>query len=234
VMAHGRRHRYLQAHPLAADATAGDARVVVEAGHVFPGEDHGVFPADTFEVTDGTRRERRVLAGTGQSTNGATLTFEAGLDGDFDAEETVVRPDEETLRDEVVGAKRDLQDMGFDPTTFVLPYDAGDARVWSLVADHYDALADAAVRSLPNPPGTPPLALQRYYLETDKLRPAELETYLDAVAERDGFGILAGHSAWETVTPERVGAVVDAAHERGIEVTTVRDGVQSWQASEIE
>ncbi|MFC7196916.1 hypothetical protein ACFQL4_23440 [Halosimplex aquaticum] len=83
------------------------------------------------------------------------------------------------------------------------------------------------MRSLPNPPGASPLDLQRYYLETDAMRLAEIETYLDGVAERGGLGILAGHTAWDTVPPERVAAVVDAAHERGIEVTTVREAVES-------
>ncbi|WP_206424993.1 hypothetical protein [Halosimplex salinum] len=58
------------------------------------------------------------------------------------------------------------------------------------------------------------------------MRMVEIETYLDSVAECGGLGILAGHTDWETVPPERVGAVVDAARERGIEVTTVGEAVR--------
>lgn len=225
VMAHGRNHRYLAPQGLAADATAGDDRVVVEGGHVFPDDDHGVIPGDEFEVTDGERTETHVLAEKGDSPEGPTLTFEAPLDSGFAADESVVRPTEAHLADEIGGVDDDLRELGFDPTTFVLPYDAGDARVWRVVAEHYHALADAAVRSLPNPPNASPLDLRRYYLETDHARLVDIEAYLDLVAERDGLGILAGHSAWETVPPERVGAVVDAARERDVEVTTVGDAV---------
>jgi len=82
------------------------------------------------------------------------------------------------------------------------------------------------VRSLPNPPATPPLSLSRYYLETSHMRMVEVETYLDEVAAGGGLGVLTGHTAWETVPPERVAAVVDAAHERDITVTTVQDATR--------
>ncbi|MFB6151581.1 MAG: polysaccharide deacetylase family protein [Haloarculaceae archaeon] len=226
VMAHGRRHRYLGTHRLAADAAPGDERVALDSGHVFPGEDHGVYPGDEFEVTDGIRAEAYVLAGKSERDGTPTMTFETALDADFAAGETVVRPAESQIRDEVVGAGEGLRERGFEPSTFVFPYDAADPRAWQLAADRYDAVADAVVRSLPNPPGTPPSALGRYYLETDALTMVEIETYLDAVAETGGVGILAGHTAWETVPPERVAAVVDAAFERDVQVTTVRDAVE--------
>jgi len=153
------------------------------------------------------------------------VTLDEPLSAAFTADEAVFRPTSEQIRDEVVGVRGEFEGLGYDPTTFALPYDAGDSRVWRAVADEYDALVDATVRSLPNPPGTPPLSLSRYYLETNQLRMVEIEAYLDEVATGGGLGILAGHTAWETVPPERVGAVVDAAHERDITVTTVRDAV---------
>jgi len=231
VMGHGRRHRYMQAHALAADASAGDERVVLDSDHVFPDEEHGIYPGDEFEVTDGTRTETVTLAAKGADDGVPFLRFEGALGTDFDAAETVVRPTEAQIRDEIEGSKAELGGLGFEPTTFTLPYDAGDARVWRVVAEQFDALADAAVRSLPNPPGTSPLALQRYYLETNHMRMVEIESYLDLVAEQGGIGILAGHTAWETVPPERVAAVVDAAHERDVEVTTVREAVEAQGAS---
>lgn len=223
VVAHGRRHRYMEPHHLAADAAAGDRRLALDSGHVFPGGDHGVYPGDTFEVTDGERTETHTLAGKDEEE--PVVTLEDPLSGNFAADEAVLRPTADQIHDEVVGVRGEFAGLGYDPTTFALPYDAGDARVWRAVADEYDALVDATVRSLPNPPGTPPLSLSRYYLETDKLRTVEVEAYLDEVAAGGGLGILAGHTAWETVPPERVGAVVDAARERDIEVTTVRDAV---------
>lgn len=222
VVAHGRRHRYLGAHHLARDAVAGDERLSLDSGHVFPEEDHGVYPGDAFEVTDGTDTDTVVVADKIAGDQPA-VTLEEPLSASFDAGEAVFRPTESQIRDEIVGVREEFDDLGFDPTSFAFPYDAGDSRAWQVVAEQYDALADASVRSLPNPPGTSPLALQRYYLETSHMRMVEIESYLDAVADSGGLGILAGHTAWETVPPERVAAVVDAAHERDVEVTTVAD-----------
>lgn len=222
IAAHGRRHRYLQAHGLARDAGAGDARVFLDSDHVFPGEDHGIYPGDDFEITDGEAKEVRELAGKGKEGD-PYVDFARPLNDDYAADEAVLRPTPSLLDDEIVGVREAFRDLGHDPSTFVLPYDAGDARAWSLIEDHYEALADAAVRSLPNPPGTSLTNLRRYYLETDAMTMVDIETYLDRVAEQGGIGVLAGHAAWETVPPERVAAVVDAALDCGIEVTTFED-----------
>ena len=225
VVAHGRRHRYLQAHHLAADAVAGDRRLRLDSGHVFPGESHGLYSGDEFEVTDGERTETHTLVE--KDDEEPVVTLDDSLSADFAADEAVFRPTADQIRDEVAGVAGEFAALGYDPTTFALPYDAGDARVWRAVADESAALVDATVRSLPNPPGTPPLSLSRYYLETSHMRTVEVETYLDEIAVGGGLGILAGHTAWETVPPERVAAVVDAAHERDITVTTVRDATRA-------
>ena len=224
ICAHGRRHRYLQAHHLAADADSGDEQLTVAAGHVFPGEEHGTLPGDQYELTDGVHTTTVTLGEAlvaGEET--VTLAVESEIETAFDGDETVLRPTETTLEDEILGVRDDFETLGDDPDTFVFPYDAADSRAWELAAGAYETVANAGVRSLPNPPGTAPTNYRRYYLQRTHLRPAEIETYLDRVAEQGGMGILAGHSAWDSVTTDRVAFVVEAARERGIEVTTFAD-----------
>lgn len=223
VAAHGRVHRFLQAHRLSQDVAPGDRRLHLDGGHVFPGDDHGVVPGDRYELRDTTNHERRELTEKGETGEGAYIEAAEPIEEGFRAGEAVVRPCEGVLRDEVAGAGEDLREMGFEPRTFVLPYDAGDVRAWSAVERRYDALANAAVRSLPNPPGTPLTSLRRHYLETTRLARREIAEYLDAIAQGDALGVLAGHSAWESVPAERVAWVLDAAAERDIEVTTFRE-----------
>jgi len=221
VLAHGRRHRYLQTHHLAADANAGDEQVNVEAGHVFPGENHGTLAGDEYELVGPEQTARVTLTGTGAADDGTVAVEISGeLDESFAGDTGVLRPAGSTLLDEVVGVREDFAGLGYDPDTFVFPYDAADSRAWQLASEEYDAIANAAVRSLPNPPETSPTNYRRYYLETTHSRPAEIETYLDHVAAQNGVGILAGHSAWDSVPPERVAFVIETARERGIDVTT--------------
>lgn len=219
IAAHGRRHRYLQAFSLAVDARSGHRRVHVH-GNVAPGEDHRVLPSDTYELIDSDHREMVEVTGKGEDAGTAYVELAAPLQGSFATGETLFRPTADTVLDEVAGAGEKLRDRGFDPTTFVFPYDAFDGRAWRAAEDHYRTVANASVRSLPNPPGTPSTNLRRYYLETDAMTRVDLAEYLDGVARRDGTGVLAGHSAWDSVTPERIEFVIDAARERDIEVTT--------------
>lgn len=222
VAAHGNRHRHLQSHALAAPAGAGDTRISVD-GHVFPDRDGGVCVGDEYELTDGEHREVHAVAATSAGEDHSVVGFETPLESDFRPSETVVRVTEDVLADEVVGARDRLAELGFDTEAFVFPYDAADQRAWRLAADTYETLPNAAVRSLPNLPRTPATNLRRYYLETTHLARVEIGEYLDRVTEQDGLGILAGHSAWESVTAERLSYVVEAARERGVEVTTFRD-----------
>jgi len=222
IAAHGRRHRYLQAHRLAADAVPGDDRLAVD-GPVYTDGERGVVTGDEYEVLDGNCRVAVTVEGMADADDAeGAFALAAPLDRSFRAGEAVVRPAAATLRDEIVGAREGLREYGVDPATFVFPYDAADVRAWSLATEEYDALANVATRSLPNPGGRAPTDRHRYYLETDAQTRVELEAYLDAVAERGAVGALAGHSAWETVPADRIAFVVDAARERGVELATPR------------
>jgi peptidoglycan/xylan/chitin deacetylase (PgdA/CDA1 family) len=223
VLAHGRRHRYCQAHRLAGDVAPGDDRLRVTGGHVFPDRPGGVHAGDEMELVDALRRVPVTVGDTAPGDDTVHVDLASAVGHGFDAVETVLRPTDATLRDEVVGARDALREHGVDPSGFVFPYDAADPRAWRLAASEYAVVPNAAVRSLPNPPGTDPTNLRRWYLETDHLSPPELADYLDAVSETGGLGILAGHSDWDTVTPERVRRVVGAARERDVAVTTASD-----------
>lgn len=222
VVAHGRRHRYLQAQPLAAAVEPGDERVRLGGGRE---AEHSLTAGDEYELVDDGRSTTVTVSAfeDGQAGPVATLPDGAGgVDEPFRAGETALRPTADVIEDEVGGVLGDFGGLGHEPASFVFPYDAADARAWRTAREHYDVVANAAVRSLPNPPATDPTNLRRYYLETDALTRPEIGTYLDAVAE-GRTGVLAGHSDWETVPPERVSWTIRAARERGIEVVTLSD-----------
>jgi len=222
VLSHGRRHRYLGTHRVTADASAGDRRVSLD-NHVFPDDAHGVYVGDSYEITNGEDAETLTLAEKLGTDDEPIMEFETAISGDYTAGEAVVRPTMDTIEDEIVGVREEFDDLGFDPTGFVFPYDATDPRAWDIATDEYDTIANAAVRSLPNPAGTLPTNWRRYYLQTSHQTRPELAAYLDTLAEQGGVGILAGHSDWESVPEERVTWTVEAARERGIEVTTLHE-----------
>ncbi|CCQ34171.1 Carbohydrate esterase family 4 protein [Halorhabdus tiamatea SARL4B] len=225
ILSHGRRHRYLGTHRVTADVSAGDRRVTLD-DHVFPEDDHGVYVGDDYEITDGEESETVTLAEKAGTDDEPIMAFETALSAEYAAGEAVVRPAMDTIEDEIVGVREEFDELGFDPTGFVFPYDATDPRAWAVASEEYDTIANAAVRSLPNPPGTLPTNWRRYYLQTDHLTRPEIESYLDTLAEQGGVGILAGHSDWASVPEERVTWTVEAARERGIDVTTLREAAE--------
>jgi len=224
VLAHGCAHRYVAPHRLVDGVDAGDRRVPL-AGHVFPDDHAGVVPGDAYELTNGARRVTVEVADKGREAGVSFVELAEPLDASWSRDETVFRLPHEGLEAEIAGAAEALAAEGFDTRSFVFPYDAADVRALRIARREYDVVPNAAVRSLPNPPGTPGWNLRRYYLETDTLTRVEIEDYLDAVAEDGGLGILAGHSGWETVPVERVRFAIDAARARGIEVTTLTDAI---------
>lgn len=226
IVAHGRHHRFLGLHRLETDAEPGDRRLAIES-HVFPDANGGVLVGDEYQLANGDRTASVQVAGTGSDGSTAFVELSDPLADEWSAEESIFRLPTSVIREEITGGTRDLAERGFDPTAFVFPYDAADVRSLRIARAEFDVLPNAAVRSLPNPPGTPGWNLRRYYLETDKLTRVEIEAYLDEVAASGGLGILAGHSEWETVPPERVAFTIEAARERGIELTTLSDALGS-------
>ena len=222
IAVHGRKHRRLQALELDRDVTPGDDRLHV-TGNVFPAESHGVLIGDSLQVIGEGGDDVVEVEAIGVEDGTEYLDLGGEIDGSYEAGGTLVRPTEDLLETEIVGGRGDLEALGHDATTFVFPYDAADVRAWSLARRHYDVVPNASVRSLPNLPGTPLTTLRRWYLETDHLTRVEIGEYLDEVVETGGLGILAGHSAWATVTPERVEWVIEAARSRGVELTTFRE-----------
>lgn len=193
IVAHGRNHRVLQPHHLDGDAEAGDERLRIE-GNVFPEDDAGVLVGDEYELTDGTRNVSVEVTGKGADGSSEYVELDGPLDEPWTAGDAVFRLPDALLEDEIVGAKADLEELGFDPHAFAFPYDAADVRSLRTAREEYDVLPNAVVRSLPNPLGTPARNLRRYYLETDALTRVEITEYLDTVAREGGLGILAGHS----------------------------------------
>lgn len=226
LVAHGRRHRDLRARRLASAPGAGDDRIHVD-GTVYAGEDHGVYPGDEFELTDGRRAITVDLAGTGEDEAGEYVELATPLADGFNAgdrnDDVVLRPTTDLLEDEIGGVREAFATLGSEPSAFVFPYDAVDPRSWAVAASRYDVVPNADVGPLPNRPDAGPRTLRRRYLQTTHATRTEIGTYLDATAECEGVAILAGHSAWDSVPPARVAWVLEAARERAIEVTTFRD-----------
>lgn len=224
VMSHTVDHRALGEVPIARDIEAGDTRIYPEVAV------HGRFEGDPIVVFDETGTEAEAtVAGRGEDGTGSYIELEEGIaEGFTAASATRVRYTEEFLREILADSQSRLEGYVGEGqvTNFIYPYERDDGLVSELVPEYYAATPQQDGVGL-NPEHRPdPYGLGRRYMETDRMDEAEIETFLDNVAEEPDYGILAGHSQYDTLPPERVDFVLEQARQRNIEVVTVQEALE--------
>jgi hypothetical protein len=226
VMSHTLEHRALGEVPVAEDVEEGDTEIYVESNV------HGRFEGDPLVVFDdeGTEAEATV-AGQGEDDDGQYLELEEPIDEGFTAGyETRVRYTDEFTEEVLSESQSQLEEMVGEGqvTGYVHTFERDDGLVSELVPEYYDAVPQADGDGL-NPEYEPdPHDLSRRYFEEDEMDEAEIERFLDQVANEPDFGILAGHSHYETLPPERVETAIEMALERDIEIVTLQEALDTF------
>lgn len=223
VMSHTVRHRGLGSLWVTEPVDAGDARIYTVSNR------HGKYPGDPVLVFDGETAAAASVAGRGADDTGEYVALHNPIGESFDAETTRIRYTSGRIRESLRESKRHLERDGFDVSNLVLPYDMTGPRVRNLVPEWYDAVANGRYSGPRlNDATTDPLRLRRTYFNADRMSTAELGGYLDAVAENDGLGILAGHS--HLLSAERIRTAIRMAEERNVAIRTLRDALSERTA----
>ncbi|ADJ13716.1 polysaccharide deacetylase [Halalkalicoccus jeotgali B3] len=221
-MSHTIRHRALGEIPIVEDIATGDTRIYPEATL------HGRFEGDPIVVFDEELEAEATVAGNGEDDTGPYIELESGIDESFTAgSDTRVRYTEEFLRQILTESKAGLEEYVREDqvTNLIYPYERDDGLVSELAPEYYVATPTRDGVGL-NPEYNPdPYGLGRRYMETDRMTESDIETFLDNVAEEPDYGILAGHSEYDTLPPERVDFVLQQAQERNIQVVTVQEAL---------
>lgn len=222
IMSHTVDHRALGDTPIVEDIEAGDTRIYPDVNI------HGRFEGDPIAVLDEETETEAVVAGNGEDDTGPYIELEEGIDTGFTASSsTRVRYTEEFLREILANSRAQLEEYVGEGqvTNLIYPYERADGLASELAPEYYVATPQRDDIGL-NPTHNPdPYSLGRRYMETDHMDEAEIETFLDTVANEPDYGILAGHSQYDTLPPERVEFVLQQARERNIEVVTVQEAL---------
>lgn len=226
VMSHTVRHRGLGVLQVTEPVEAGDTTVYTNSNR------HGQYPGDPVVVFDGETAAAASVAGRGTDDTGEYVTLHNPLGESFDADGTRIRYTSERIRRSLRESKRDLERYGLDVSSLVFPYDMTGPRVRNLVPEWYDAVANGRYHGdRLNTATTDPLRLRRAYFNADRLSADELGDYLDAVAENDALGILAGHS--HLLSAERIRTAIRMAGERDIAIRTLREALSEPTTTEV-
>ena len=223
VMSHTTNHYMLAEIPIAEDIGADDTQIYPESNQ------HGQYEGEPLVVFDRDGNEAEAIAvDAGEDDTGQYIELEAPIGESFTAGSTTrVRYTDERTEEIVADSKAQLEEIvgEGEVTGFVYTYDRADGLVSELVPEYYDVTPRTNNVGL-NPEYEPdPYALTRRYMQTDSMDESDIETYLDSVANEPVYGILAGHSHFDTMTTERVNFVLEQAQERDIEVVTVQEAL---------
>ncbi|MFU8870010.1 polysaccharide deacetylase family protein, partial [Natronococcus sp.] len=135
IISHTASHGVVGNLYLTAPAEPDDERLSVDGSFLADHEGEPVVVGDE----DGT--VENAIAGGGQD-DGFYLELEEPVGESFAAEETFVRFTDERIREEVVGSKEELEEMGVDVDYFVSPFGRSEGLVEKLVAEQYAGFAN--------------------------------------------------------------------------------------------
>lgn len=216
IMAHTASHVAVGNLYLTAPAAAGDERLSLDGSFL------AEYEGEEIVISDGDRTVENAVAGGDQDDTGIYLDLAEPIGESFDAGTAYVRFTEDRIRDEVVGSKDALEDLGVEVDGFVSPFGRSDGLVEDLVRDHYAAFANRGGNGLNALEGLDPHALGRSSIDGHAVTEADIEAFFDDVAANDTLGIAVGHSQFDETSPERIRFAIQAAKERDLEIVTLR------------
>jgi len=116
----------------------------------------------------------------------------------------------------------------------VMPYAGYGERTRKMVDEYYTAVANAESTAGGNPQIMEPSEIRLPHLSRMLFREgcatrAQIGTFLDTIASRDGRGIGGGHSWWqERLPPSRIRMVIQMAKDRNIDIVTLRTALSDF------
>lgn len=222
VMSHTIDHRALGEVPVEVAIDEGDDRIYAQTNN------QGRFEGDPIVVLGEGGEAEGTVAGNGEDDTGQYIELEEPIGESFAADGTVVRYTDEFTEQILADSQTQLEEMVGEGqvTNFIYPYERNEGFAGEVVPEYYDAAPRRDGAGGLNPEHDPdPHGLSREYMETDRMDEAEIEQFLDNVANEPDYGILAGHSQYETMPAERLEFVLEQAQQRDIEVVTVQEAL---------
>lgn len=222
IASHTKKHRPLAAFSLLKDVHPTDTEISAE------GYRQGHHEGSTVEISDGETKVTRDVAGLGGASGERRIVLTEPVGESFHAEDTEVRHPAETMHEALGDSKETLEEMGYDVSTLLAPYDAYSGYSNLFAPEYYDGVTNARHGSRINDPDEyDPYETQRdYFIEfTDK---KSVKHDLDTIADDALLGVVGAHSFKDEVNEESIGEMLEWVEERDIEVMTFREAISIY------
>lgn len=221
IMSHSIEHRALGEIPIQSDAIAGDTHIHVQSHR------HGQFPGDPLLIFDNTSEVTATVEGIATENGESYLVLEEPLEEDvLVAEDPWVRYTDEFTEWVLEESRDQLESWGYPVTAYVHPYNRYDGFVSEVLPEYYDAVPNAGRAPSQIPiSNVDPYHIGRATFETDRMTDEEVTAFIDAIAEDEVFGVLYGHTGYDTLPPERIEHTLEVAADRDVSVVTLQEAL---------
>lgn len=221
VMSHTIEHRALGEIPIESDVREGDTRVQVQSHR------HGQFAGDPLLLFDDDTSVTVTVAGNETEDGAEYLLLEEPTEDDVLVDQDAwVRYTDEFTRHILEESRDQLESWGYPVTGYVHPYNRYDGYVSEVLPEYYDAVPNAGrAPSLIGTTAVDPFEIGRDTFETDRMSDDEIGSFLDRIVEDDVFGVLYGHTGYETMPPERIEHTLETADGRDVDVVTLQEAL---------
>ncbi|ADJ17010.1 polysaccharide deacetylase (plasmid) [Halalkalicoccus jeotgali B3] len=222
IASHTKEHRPLAAFSLVTDIHPTDTEVSAK------GYRQGHHEGSTVEISDGETKVTREVAGLGGAPGERRIALTEPVGESFSAEDTEIRHPAETMHEALGDSKDTLEEMGYDVSTLLAPYDAYSGYSDLFVPEYYDGVANARHGSRINDPTEyDPYETKRdYFIEFTTETAVKQD--LDEIAEEALLGVVGAHTVKKKVTEESIGQMLEWIEEREIEVLTLREAISIY------
>lgn len=222
IASHTKNHRPLAAFELTEDVHPEDTEIAVK------GYRQGHHEGAPVEISDGETQVIREVAGLGGTPGERRIKLTESVGERFHADETEVRHPAEVMHEELGDSKKALEEMGYDVSTVLAPYDAYSGYSDLFVPEYYDGVANARHGSrINNPDEYNPYETQRDYFIEFTTEEA-VKNDLNTIADNALLGVVGAHSFKEEVNEETIRKILEWVEERDIEVVTLREAISIY------
>ncbi|WP_049934665.1 polysaccharide deacetylase family protein [Halalkalicoccus jeotgali] len=222
IASHTKEHRPLGAFSLLKDIHPTDTEVSAK------GYRQGHHEGSTVEISDGETKVTREVAGLGGAPGERRIALTEPVGESFSAEDTEIRHPAETMHETLGDSKDTLEEMGYDVSTLLAPYDAYSGYSDLFVPEYYDGVANARHGSRINDPAeyNPYETKRDYFIEFTTETAVKRD--LDEIAEEALLGVFGAHTVKKKVNEDSIRQILEWVEEREIEVLTLREAISIY------
>lgn len=224
IASHGKYHTGLIYNGITEDINSGDKKVKINKFHLVE-ERYSYF----IYNTDKQYGEKIKFSNTANQNGDRYHILSQKIENFYPQNSSYIMLTEQSMKEEIVDSKLELEEMGLDINNFVYPYNGIIEPAQNLVSKHYD-FARGGPRTAQSFPerfiNSIPLSSHRLKgvsFENDHLKKDDLDQLLKEAADKKALLVFYAHTGNGSFSPQRLEYIIETAQRLDYNITTFKE-----------